>query len=246
VALTEAGRRFQPEARETLRRLNQARDEARQAGREADARLAFAATHALSLTFFPDWLRKLEKRQRFGAIRLLSDSMRACEDALLQGQAEFLLCHGHAIVANRLPAERFHYQVLAEDRLVPVSAPAADGRPRFAIDSGAEALPQLTYSDESGMGRIVAGVLAAREAGTPKLRAVFISPLATMLQAMARDGRGLAWLPMSLLDEDLAHGALVAAGDADWSIPVEIRLYRPRERLSAAAEGFWSLLETAN
>ncbi len=52
VRLTPAGERFRPVAEETVRRLSQARDEAREADGAVGTTLRFACTHALSLTFF--------------------------------------------------------------------------------------------------------------------------------------------------------------------------------------------------
>lgn len=236
VRLTRAGEQFMPGARDALRRLAQARDEARQAEQAETATLSFAATQALSLTFFPDWLRGLEISARLGAIRLLSGSMQAGEDLLLQGQSQFLLCHGHAAVATRLPPDRFLHRVLAEDRLLPVCAASAG----YSLTDAN--IPCLAYAEESGLGRIVAATLAQRP-DAPQLRPVFISPLATVLQAMARAGRGIAWLPQSLAAEDLAEGRLRTAGDAGWAIPVEIRLYRPRERIGRIAEDLWSAVQ---
>jgi DNA-binding transcriptional LysR family regulator len=74
------------------------------------------------------------------------------------------------------------------------------------------------------------------------LETVFTSHLAAVLRAMARDGRGVAWLPESLIADDLAAGTLLRAGDEGWDVPVEIRLFRPRARQSPAAEAFWSLI----
>ena len=62
--------------------------------------------------------------------------------------------------------------------------------------------------------------------------------LASVLRTMALDGRGLAWLPRSLIEEDLASGRLVGAAPDDWHIELEIRLYRARSSLGEAAEAF--------
>ncbi|MBK3773696.1 LysR family transcriptional regulator [Azospirillum sp. YIM DDC1] len=245
VGLTEAGRRFRPFADETVRRLLQGREEARLAGGAAATALRFAATHALSLTFFPAWLSRLEGQARLGAIHLLSDSMQACEQVMTQGQAQFLLCHTHAAAPSRLEAGAFRSAAVGGDRLVPVSAPDEAGAPRHALSGGGlsgggAALPHLAYSPESGMGRIV----TAARGGFPAalaLDTVFTSHLAAVLRTLARDGRGVAWLPDSLIAEDLAQGRLVRAGGAGWEIPVEVRLYRPRARQSPAAEAFWTL-----
>lgn len=240
VGLTEAGRRFRPFADETVRRLLQGREEARLAGGAAATALRFAATHALSLTFFPNWLRGLEEQARLGAIHLLSDSMQACEQVMMQGQAQFLLCHAHAAAPSRLEAGAFRSAAVGSDRLVPVSAPDGNGAPRHALGGSGAPLPHLAYSAESGMGRIVT---AARGGfpGPVALETVFTSHLAAVLRTLARDGRGVAWLPESLIAEDLAQGTLVRAGGAAWEIPVEVRLCRPRARQSPAAETFWAL-----
>lgn len=234
VKLTAAGEQFLPTVRDVLRRLVQGREEARQAEQAETATLTFAATQALSLTYFPDWLRRLDIAARLGAIRLMSGSMQAGEEALMAGQSQFLLCHGHATVMNRLPPDRFQHRMLAEDRLIPVRAATA---PAHSLD--APSASYLAYAEDSGLGRIVSAVLAGRSTA-PVLRPVFISPLATVLQAMARDGRGLAWLPQSLIADDLASKTLVPAGDDGWIIPVEIRLYRARERATKIAEDFWA------
>jgi DNA-binding transcriptional LysR family regulator len=50
-------------------------------------------------------------------------------------------------------------------------------------------------------------------------------------------------MPMSLIARDLELGVLVRAGDEQWDIPIDIRLYRPRARQTAAAEAFWTMLK---
>lgn len=240
VALTEAGRRFRPFADETVRRLLQGRDEARMAGESAAATLRFAATHALSLTFFPHWLRRLEARARLGAIHLVSDSMQACEQVMLQGNAQFLLCHHHPAAPSRLEGGAFRSTCVGGDVLVPVTAPGSGhALPVEAVSAGAP-LPHLAYSPESGMGRIVTAARTAFPAPVP-LDAVFTSHLAAVLRTLARDGRGVAWLPESLVADDLAQGTLTPAGDERWNIAVEVRLFRPRARQSPAAEAFWAI-----
>src|SRR5689334_12131142 len=68
VTLTAAGARFRATAEETLRRLQHGRDEALEAAQASSETLRFASTHALSLTFFPGWLRGLEARLPAGAV----------------------------------------------------------------------------------------------------------------------------------------------------------------------------------
>jgi DNA-binding transcriptional LysR family regulator len=246
VALTPAGERFRPVAEETLRRLYLGREEVREAARASADTLRFASTHALSLTFFPNWLRGLEAQIPGGAaLRLIVDNMAACERIMLLGHAQFLLCHHHPSATTALDHDQFRSLHLGDDVLIPVSAPmqGSGSNPRHQLPGSAAApLPHLAYSPESGMGRIVTAVRSV--AGRPAwLEPAFTSHVAMVLAMMARDGRGVAWSPKSLIVDDLATGRLVRAGSEVWDIAIEIRLFRPRARQSPAAEKFWSIVE---
>ena len=172
--------------------------------------------------------------------------MSRCEQLMLGGQADFLLCHHHPAATTRLDPRAFRSVVLGEDVLVPVSAPGADGRPRHTLPGSPDhPVPFLSYGDESGMGRILAACRA--QTGEPaRLEPVFTSHVASVLKTMAAAGTGLAWSPMSLVNDDLQAGILVRAGDSFWNIPIAIHLFRPQSRLSKAAESVWAQLSGTN
>ena len=244
VTLTPAGIRFRPVAEETLRRLYQGREAAREAGRAAAETLRFASTQALSLTFFPRWLQALEARESFSAtVHLTAAHMAACEQVMLRGEAQFLLCHHHPAAASFLMSDQFHNLPVGADRLLPVSAPEAGGTaPLFSLSAPSDTpVPLLSFSGESGIGRILAATRAVEESGA-RLSPSFTSHLASVLVAMARAGRGLAWAPMSLVADDLARGTLVRAAPAERDVAIEIRLYRARARQSPPAERLWAAL----
>ena len=139
----------------------------------------------------------------------------------------------------RLDPARFRSVCVGKDVLCPVVAPDGAGAPLFALPVAGGTVPYLAYSAESGLGRIVAG---ARPAGTRgMLDPVFTSHLAAALRTMALTGRGVAWLPLSLVAEDLAAGRLVRAGTG-LDVGMEIRLVRPATRLGAAGERFWGVI----
>jgi len=244
LGLTDAGNRFLPAAQTMLRQLNLAREDAREAADQAHRGLRFASTHALSMTFFPDWLCGLEEGAGGGAgpaaVTLTADNMEGCERLMLEGRAQFLLCHHHPLCPIRLDPGGFRSVRLGADRLVPISAPDAAGAPLHLLPgSDAEPVDAACYGASSGLGRILSTVQAQH--GPPRwLHPVFTSHVATVLRTMAHEGRGLAFLPLSLVEVALRDGVLVRAGDARWDIPIEIRLFRPRARQNAAAEALWS------
>ncbi|HTH15146.1 MAG TPA: LysR substrate-binding domain-containing protein, partial [Magnetospirillum sp.] len=120
---------------------------------------------------------------------------------------------------------------IGRDVLVPVAAPGA-------VPNPASDVPYLAYAEESGMGRILVAELKSRPA--LPLRPVFTSHLSVVLRTMVEDGRGLAWLPLSLVERDLEQGRLVRVVGDEWDVGVDIRLFRPRARLSPAAEALWA------
>jgi DNA-binding transcriptional LysR family regulator len=233
VQLTPAGERLKPFAEEILRQLETGRRDALSAAQASTETLLFASTHSLSLTFFPPWLRALESEQALmSSIQLTADSMQGCERLMIDGLAQFLLCHAHPAASSHLSPDRFRSVVLGEDILVPVAAPSLAG------DKALQEGPFLAYSASSGMGRILQA--AWEEGHRPALREpAFSSHLASILAMMARDGRGVSWSPLSLVADDLASGRLVQLGGPADEVRIEIHLFRPRARQLRVAERFW-------
>jgi DNA-binding transcriptional LysR family regulator len=233
VRLTPAGERFRPIAEEMRRRLQIGREDTLNAAQTASETLRFASTHVLSLTFFPQWLRLLEMSSPMtSTVQLTADNMVACEKIMVEGRAQFLLCHHHPAASNRLTNDGFSSIELGADILVPVVAPALS-----EINSQLRG-PFLTYTSESGMGRILLAAWAS-VGKLPPAESVFASHVASVLAAMAREGRGIAWSPLSLVRDDLDTGRLVRAGVPSDEVPMEIRLFRPKSRQSPAAEALW-------
>ncbi len=242
VHLTAAGAEFAENAEDLVRRIATLRRKAREAGGMEIASLRFAATHALSFSFFPQWVRSIELQGAVGPIKLISDSMQACEDLMLHGDAQFLLCHYHAAAGSRFASDQFRSIVVGRDALAPYVAPDDSGEPLWTLANDGD-IPHLEYSDESGLGRIFR---AQPLPGMGRLRPVFTSHLAAALLSMARNRQGIAWLPQSLATRDIEEGRIVPAGDSNYIIPLDITVFRPSHQQARAIENFWSELEQAS
>lgn len=230
AGLTLAGAHFKPLAGDLLRAIEQARRDTRAVGEHDTASLSIAATHALSFTFFPGWIRTHADFQDLGTVNLVSDSMAACERIMLAGEVHFLLCHGHDGAPGHLGPERFESIQVGRDTLVPLCAP----------DGARDRL--LGYSEASALGRIL-GAVAAVQRATAGMETVLTSHLAAALMTMAREGHGIAWLPATLAATDMAAGALVRAGGEEQDVPLEIRLVRSPECRNRTADALWSRLK---
>ena len=233
--LTDAGKHILASVQDAASRLYRIRDEAREVAGKTVRTLQFAATHSLSFTFFPRWIRTAEKGAPIEAVRLHSDSMAACEQMLVHGQAQFLLYHRHPDVAPYLPAEQFVSKKIGEDVLLPLVGHSA------SFDQTPAELPYLAYTEESGLGRIVSHRLQGKD-GYLHLKPLFSSHLAAVLMSMALENKGVAWLPRSLTEQEIVDARLRRGLDESWDIPLEVHLARPVAPLSSFAEAFWERL----
>lgn len=239
AGLTRAGLHFQPLAEDLMRSLHRARRDTRNVGEREAESLSIAATHALSFTFFPGWIRRHMRFESLGTLNLISDSMEACEQIMLGGEVHFLICHYHADAPTRFDDSRFESICVGKDLLVPVCAPDAQGQPLWPLPGTPERQARLlAYSPASGLGRILAAH-QSRSAEATRLESVFTSHLAATLMTMAREGHGIAWLPLGLAEEDLTRARLVRAGPNSFDIPVEIRLSRSPDCRNLAADELW-------
>ncbi|HEY6134823.1 MAG TPA: LysR family transcriptional regulator [Rubrivivax sp.] len=239
--LTPAGEWFRTAAHDLQARVARVPGEARAVVEAHSTTLRFAATHALSFTFMPGWLRGLESHTAVGPVTLVSDVFARCEAMLLQSQVQFVLSHAHPLSSGELQSQDYPFVCVGADVLIPVSAPGADGRARHELSRATAARPvqMLNYSAESGIGRILHNVHGAVLERWPA-QSVVKAHLASVLRTMALDGRGMAWLPQTLIAEDLAAGRLIEAAPRDGWIEMEVRLYRDRTPLGNAAEDFWA------
>ncbi|WP_027601772.1 MULTISPECIES: LysR family transcriptional regulator [Pseudomonas] len=235
TSLTEAGKFILDDAQDTISRLYRLREDALQASGTVIKHLEIAATHSLSFTFFPRWIRQLDRKAPIEAIQLHSDSMPRCEGMLSHGHVQFLLSHRHVNVPPRLPVDTYISKRIGEDSLIPLVASNVN----LPKDLGE--LPYLAYSEESGLGRFVAHQFAGKTEYT-KLKPLFRSHLAAVLMSMALEGKGIAWLPRSLTEQEISSGHLIRALDESWDIPLEIHLTRPKAVISSFAENFWRQL----
>lgn len=240
VSLTPAGHHFRTQAEMLSRAIQQLRRDTLSIAERQAQMLTIAATHVLSFTFFPSWIRRNDALFGRGNLNLISDSMEGCEQIMARGDAQFLLCHHHPSSPGRFDSHQFKSVVVGADTLVPVSAPGPDGSALWLLE-GEEPVDYLAYSEQSGLGRIIAGA----KGDTPSKAArnvVFTSHLAATLLTMARSGAGVAWLPTTLAEDDLREKRLVPAAGPDAAIPVEIRLFRPVARQSEAVESAWAAM----
>ena len=158
AALTDAGQAFLIQTRSIVAHLEAARIKARMAHDQSNARLRFASTHSLSLSFFPSWLTRLESRLRLGQVQTLSDSYEGCEELMQQRKVQFVLCYGHASVLTKLDEAGYAMQPMGTDDLLAVCAAKPDGQALYRLDATAGVQQLLHAGAHPGQDRHAHGV----------------------------------------------------------------------------------------
>ncbi|MHA6313726.1 MULTISPECIES: LysR family transcriptional regulator [Pantoea] len=242
VSLTRAGEIFVTQIPELIRALYTLRSETIEAAGETRPDVVFSATHSLSFSFFPALMRNNEKIARFGSFRLLSDTLSACERMIEKGDAQFLLCYYHPHMHINLDQSKYLSVRLGRETLLPYSKCDPLTRQPLWQASGGKKYPFLTYSAESGLGRILSNTSQVNRARRG-MDIAFTADLAATLLAMVRAGDGIAWLPETLAAPDVDAGNLAVAAEKESALwlPIDIRLFRPAARMSRAVEELWAI-----
>jgi LysR family transcriptional regulator, hypochlorite-specific transcription factor HypT len=244
--LTEAGEWFHGIAENMVAQIARLPGHAKQVAQTQSITLRIASTHALSFVFLPKWLRNLDSVIPIERVELMSDVLSRCEVLMQQGKVHFVISHANLKAPSSLDSEEYVGLSIGTDELIPVSQAASTGLPRHTLSIyNKKPAPILRYTEESGLGRIFEAVLGVRLKSVPTQLA-FKAHLASVLRTMALDGRGIAWLPRSLVDEDIVSGRLVLASDDNWRVPLEIRLYRDQTMIGQAQQAFWRAATIGN
>lgn len=245
-SLTQAGENFYAQAKDLMGRIGALRSS--ETGQSADAREAvrIALPHTLSLNFFPDWLTSLNE-----ILGPLSTTLRVGNVLdvvlwLVEGGCDLLICYHHPQQPIQLDLERYDMLTLNVERLAPYAAADERGLPRHELPGKShQPVPFLGYSSSAYLGRMTDLALAQGPIRA-HLSRMCESDMAEGLRKLVLAGHGLAFLPDSVAQEDVAANRLVRL-PGGWEVEMEIRAYRERPTLARPArrraEQMWQLLE---
>jgi DNA-binding transcriptional LysR family regulator len=232
--LTAAGAVLYEQALEVLQALQTSRAMLRGHTAPGQDAVEFAVPHTLAFTFFPAWVSGL--REHFGPIksRLIALNVHDAVTRLVEGNCDVLIAYHHPSQPYQLGSDRFDMVSLGQEVLAPYAKPDAQGAPLFQLPGQAgQPLPYLAYAEGAYLGQMVDLILKAAPTAV-HLERVYETDMAEGLKAMALEGHGVAFLPHSAVQKELATHKLVSALPpelAAMQITMEMRAYRERPHL---------------
>lgn len=247
VQLTPAGQTFQPLAAATLRLFQTAKKETLEAAGNFEKTINLAATHALSYSFIPKWLMQITVPEELGSLNMVSDSYHQCTKLLINGDANFFVCHKGNTSDLYISDKQFRHHIIGTDKLVALCAPNINGDALWNLDKPNIEFPLISYGPASALHQITKQHFQRQEIQQPANQ-IIVNKMSSILAAtnmeMAKAGQGVSTLPLSLAKQELKNKTLVRANAEKNDIPIQIVIYRPKTRLSPHCENFWQKVKT--
>ena len=245
--LTPAGETLYSQSLEMLQGLQSTRAMLRGHNSAGQDVIEFAVPHSLAFTFFPAWVSSL--REKFGPIksRLIALNVHDAVLRLVEGSCDLLIAYHHDSQPFQLDADRYEMISLGQEVLAPFVKVDADGAPLYRLPGRAgQPLPYLGYAPGAYLGRVV-DLILKQSSTAIHLDRVYETDMAEGLKAMALEGHGIAFLPLSAVKKELRVKKLVSAGPG-LEMTMDLRVYRERPTTKAAAknpaQALWNYLES--
>ncbi|MDZ7852853.1 MAG: LysR substrate-binding domain-containing protein [Halomonas sp.] len=223
VDLTPEGQLFLVTARNIVEQLNESLGHLRGLAMANEA-LDIVAAHSLALSFYPPWISRLQQGLGELPTRLVAMNVGDAIHVLREGKCDLMLAYYDPYASMQLDAEVFPSFSIGQVKMLPVSLPDEQGRPRFPLE-GHESIPYLAYTQGAFLGRSVR-MLLKNDPLRMRLRTVYETAMAEGLKGMVMQGMGTAWIPDFCIRQELREGRVVRAGGEQWDVPLDIRLYR--------------------
>lgn len=244
--LTPAGQTLYSQSLEMLQGLQSTRAMLRGYTSAGQDFIEFAVPHSLAFTFFPAWVSSL--RDKFGPMksRLIALNVHDAVLRLVEGSCDLLMTYHHDSQPFQLDPERYEMVSLGREVLAPFCRPNAAGEPEFCLPGRVgQPLPYLGYAPGAYLGRMV-DLILKQSATAIHLDRVYETDMAEGLKAMALEGHGIAFLPLSAVKKELRAKKLVSAG-RQLEMTMDVRIYRERPTSKNAGKSqtqtLWSYLQ---
>lgn len=204
---TDAAREHEASLRNLMNTAYQVKNRIQHSGVD-QASLSVVAQHSLLVTpFLPQFLEKLSSSIGRLNYSLVSENRSACVALFLRGGVDMLVVYetqGNNDVAAAQPSARM---MLGSDELILVGTPKI--HQRISQQKEAQALPLLIYPSTSFFGSLIGTDALPRLLRNVNASIACESAFSVGLKEMALASMGAAWVPRSIVVNEIQDGRLV-------------------------------------
>lgn len=248
LSLTPAGEIFLQSAEMITRQLRDAKARCLEIKEQEQSQIRFITTQSLFLGYYRDFVEPLCDRLDISIDVNMKSSAWAGADfinAMTGTESDLMLCFWHPAIGflNELDEEHFEYVTIDREILVPCVATDKNGSPIYELPgTRKQPIPYIAYDDATFLAPAVQHHLQ-RQHDVPQLQILTSNIHAASIKAMVKEGFGIGWLPKRLVNDSLSFGSLALAGEVNWNVPLEIRLYRARHNANPNLQQFWQKMQ---
>lgn len=190
------------------------------------ADITIAVQHTLATSYMPAFLARLRGLDKDQNFRIRSENRAESVALFMRGEAEILVTYDTPQSPCNVPAQLASRLVLGQDELTLVACPALHKELGKVAEGGQ--VPMLCFPPESFFGQVVRAEALPGLMRQHQVVVRCVSEFAMGLRELALAGEGAAWLPASLIQADLARGALLPLRRLGHSVPMDIVVFFAR------------------
>ncbi len=187
------------------------------------AGVTIAAQHTLAAAYVPAFLAKLQCLSPGQSYRIRSENRNDSVAMLMRGQAEILITYETAQTRCGIPARMARREVLGTDELVLVASPQLHAT-LTRVREG-DPVSMLCFPPESFFGQVVRAEALPELMRCQQVVVRCVSEFAMGLRELALMGQGAAWLPGSLIRDDLRRRRLLPLKTLGRTVAMDIVVY---------------------
>lgn len=241
VQPSEAALQHREEIQQIVSRLYQLRSKI-QSSQLNHVSFTVAAQHSLlAAPFLPTALRELAAHIQNLELSVRSEEREGCHSLLSRGDADLMFLYEHSQDASYAHNSALKSFEVGCDTLIFVCS--KDLHRALRKQPGVPIYPLLVYPESSFLGRVIRerelGYLSSKYGTQIRCESAF----APALKEMTLAGTGMAWLPESLVSNELASGDLVSLSRLSKPIALKIMGYQltsPGNKLREEVVTFFS------
>ncbi len=249
LSLTPAGEIFLQSAEMITRQLRDAKARCLEIREQEQSQIRFVTTQSLFLGYYRDYVEPLCQRMGISIdVNMKSSAWSGADfiNAMVANESDLMLCFWHPAMSflKELDEEHFEYVTIDREILVPCVATDDQQQPIYTLPGERKRpIPYISYDEATFLAPALSHHLQ-RQHEVPQLQILTNNLHAASIKAMVKEGFGIGWLPKRLVNDAQNFGSLALAGEPNWNVPLEIRLYRAKHNGNPNLSQFWRNMVT--
>ena len=241
--LTVSGEKVLTTAQQIIAGLSDCKIQITQENRQNLNQLKFSMPHNLSMGFFPKWRQCIEPVIGDTMIQVVTGNIHDTAQLLDSNSCDLVIFYQFDQVKGfSFNENKFKRIFIGEDKLIPVCKPDDNGQPVISIESNDNSkLPYIGWSPPTLVNHSLELLFQENEFSS-RLQLRYENQLAAALRQEVLTGTGFAWLPESLISDELERSLLVRSSHR-YDLSMQIGLACNKTNMNATVSALWAYLE---